>query len=170
MSDERLNGMEIDFEAANVRMGLATWNTYAGEGEADLDGAQKQMAAVLANAADRALVERWLENSHERQDPLLSRRLEIWRNCFIASAVDNAPEIYTLKNGLQHRIANFKFEHDGQSIRRSELQKILRSDDNRERRRSAWQAMAPLAAANRNDLWRLSELRNGKAQELGYRD
>lgn len=167
---ERLNHLEVEFEAANVRMGEATWNTYSGEGPADLDGAQRQLAQVFTNPRDRELVEGLLATADGRKETLLARRLGVWRNCFNGSTVDNVPEIYTLKNRLQQRIASFQFELDGRPIPRSELQKILRNEPDRERRHLAWRAIAALAAANREDLRRLISLRNHKARELGYRD
>src|SRR5437773_11980870 len=59
LSLERLSRMEAEFEQANVRMGEAVWNTYSGEGAADLDGAQREISRILTNSPDRALVDGW---------------------------------------------------------------------------------------------------------------
>ena len=137
---ERLNGMEAEFEQANVRTGEAVWNTYSGEGAADLDGAQREISRILANAADRALVDGWLETIDRKAKPLLARRLQVWSNCFKGSAVDNMPEIYTLKNRLQERIASFELNLDGKPLRRSEIQKLLRNEPDRNLRHRAWRS------------------------------
>src|SRR5881397_1191123 len=149
---ERLNRMEADFESANIRVGEATWNIYSGEGPADLDGAQKEISRLFSDASNRALVEAGVATVDPKTDPILARRLEIWRNCFNGSAVDAVPEIYTLKSRLQQRIAGFEFHLGGKKILRSELQKIVRSDPDRGLRRRAWSAGSALASANREDL------------------
>jgi len=167
---ERLNRMEADFESANIRVGEATWNIYSGEGPADLDGTQKEISRLFSDASNRALVEAGVATVDPKTDPILARRLEIWRNCFNGSAVDAVPEIYTLKTRLQQRIAGFEFHLGGKKILRSELQKIVRSDPDRGLRRRAWSAGSALASANREDLPLLIERRNAKARELGFRD
>jgi oligoendopeptidase F len=167
---DRLEQLEAAFEAANVRVGEATWNIYSGEAEADLDGAQRQLALLLTSPDSRTLVESSLAGEAARAEPLMARRLQIWRNCLDAAAVENLPEIYLLKNSLQQRIATFEFELDGNFMRRSELQKILRNNPDRELRHRAWLAGSALAAANRADLRRLIQLRNQHARKLGYRD
>ncbi len=169
-SPRRLNQMEAEFEAANIRIGEATWSVYSGEGTPDLDGAQKEIASLFSDPSKRAAVETGHGQVDPKKDPLLARRLEIWLNCFNGSAVDSVPEIYTLKNRLQQRIASFEFHLDGKRVLRSELQKIVRNEPDRNLRRRAWQAMAALAASNREDLRLLMELRNLRARELGYRD
>jgi len=170
MHRDRLDRLEAEFEAANVRIGEATWSVYSGEGTPDLDGAHQQLAGLLTDASNRQLVEEMYARADSIRDRLLARRLSIWSNCFTSAQVDNAPEIFTLKNRLQQRIAAFQFELEGHLIRRSELQKVLRQEPDRERRHRAWQATAALAAANREDLRRLIALRNQKSRELGYRD
>jgi len=170
LSLERLSRMEAEFEQANVRMGEAVWNTYSGEGAADLDGAQREISRILTNSPDRALVDGWLEGIDRKAEPLLARRLQVWSNCFKGSAVDNMPEIYTLKNRLQERIANFQLKLDGKPVRRSDLQKLLRNEPDRALRHRAWCSIAALAEANRADLRRLIGLRNAGARALGYRD
>jgi oligoendopeptidase F len=165
-----LEQLEAAFEAANIRVGEATWNIYSGEAAADLDDAQRELAGLLTSSSSRALVDRSLGDEAAHREPLMARRLEIWRNCFAAAAVENLPEIYTLKNRLQQRIATFEFELDGSVVRRSELQKILRNHTNRELRHRAWGATSTLAGANRAALLRLIELRNHHARQLGYRD
>ena len=72
LSLERLSRMEAEFEQANVRMGEAVWNTYSGEGAADLDGAQREISRILTNSPDRALVDGWLEGIDRKAEPLLS--------------------------------------------------------------------------------------------------
>jgi hypothetical protein len=170
MTPHRLDEMEAEFESANVRLGEATWNTYSGERVPDLDRAQEQLASLLTDESDRRMVEQWLSLADPAKEPVLFRRLIIWRNCFVSSAVDNVPELYNLKNRLQRRIAEFEFEFEGRKALRSELQKIQRTDPDRDRRHRAWLAAAPLAAANRDDLRRLITLRNRKSRNLGFRD
>ena len=165
LSLERLSRMEAEFEQTNVRMGEAVWNTYSGEGAADLDGAQREISRILTNSPDRALVDGWLEGIDRKAEPLLARRLQVWSNCFKGSAVDNMPEIYTLKNRLQERIANFQLNLDGKPLRRSDLQKLLRNEPDRALRHRAWCSIAALAEANRADLRRLIGLRNAGARE-----
>jgi oligoendopeptidase F len=167
---DRLEQLEAAFEAANVRVGEAIWNIYSGEAAADMDGAQRQLALLLTSSDSRAVVESGLAGETAPADPLVARRLQIWRNCFDAAAVENLPEIYTLKNSLQQRIATFEFELDGNFTPRSALQKILRNSPDRELRHRAWLAGSALATANRADLRRLIELRNHHARKLGYRD
>ena len=165
-----LDAMEAEFEQANIRIGEATWNIYSGEGEADLDEAHRPMASLLCHESNRSLVERLRNTVDPGQDPLLFRRLSIWERCCTSSAIDNAPEVSAIKNRLQQRIADFKPEIEGKKIPRSEAQRILRQDPDRENRHRAWKSLAPLGAANRTDLHRLIELRNRKARDLGYRD
>jgi peptidyl-dipeptidase A len=165
-----LDRMEIEFENANARVGEATWNSYSGEGQADLDGAYRDVAAVLLNPEYRREVERLAAGMDRGADPVTSRRLDIWLKCFIGAAVENKPEISLLRNSLQQRIAFHRNDLGGVPVSRSELQKILRNEPDRDLRRRAWAAPAALARANRDDLRRLIDLRNSAARALGYRD
>jgi oligoendopeptidase F len=170
VSETRLNLIETEFEAANVRIGEATWNTYSGEGDADLDGAYRQVGDLLTNRSNRDLIEGLASEIDEAEDPIFARRLHVWKNCLTGAAVDSTPEIFTLRNRLQERIAGFRFNLAGREVPRSELTRILRTDPNRENRRRAWSAAAALAEQNREDLGRLIDFRNNAARKLGYRD
>jgi hypothetical protein len=170
MPQEQLDRLEAAFEAANVRLGEATWSVYSGEGEPNLDGAEREIAALLGDPGNHALVAAARRDLDAYRDPVLARRVEIWRRCFDGSSADQNPEIYTLRHRLQRRIAGFEPQLDRRAVPRSELQRVLRNDPDRDRRRRAWSAMSQLAAANRDDLRRLIELRNREARRLGYRD
>src|SRR5439155_2079786 len=71
---------------------------------------------------------------------------------------------------LSPMVIRFKRKVERKEMDRQGIADILTSDQNRDRRRKAFEAYIPLAKSIEKQIVQLVRLRNGKAKDLGYKD
>ncbi|HEY3367102.1 MAG TPA: hypothetical protein VGK74_18770 [Symbiobacteriaceae bacterium] len=101
-------------------------------------------------------------------DPLLARRLEAWDQAFRAARVSARPEIRRLVNEIGDTIVKFGYQVQGRELDLGGVRSVLRLERDRERRRAAWLAFAPLSRQLAGKTRELFHLRNRAAQEEGF--
>ena len=163
-----LDSLEVRYELACYKMGIANWNSYSKEGPADLDGAKASFAEIFNDTSARAIITEWDRKSSALADKLLARRLELWKRCFAGGAVYADPVTAKLENALQHTITDFPFRFGGKTVTRAEMSNKLRQEKNQSRRHSMWSVTSQLSEVAARDLAELVRLRNAKAASVGY--
>ena len=163
-----LDTLEQRYEKACEQIGIANWNSYSGEGPADLDGAKEDFAKLFLDTSARATVDEWRLRSKSLADKLLARRLELWHRCFLGGGIYADPDIAKLENKLQKKIIGFKLTFEGKPATRAQVINRLREEKNQRRRHRLWAVPGQISAATDRDLVRLVKLRNKKAKALGF--
>ena len=140
-----LDRLEKRYEAACIRMGEANWSLYSGQDPVDLNGVRAEFADLLLDSLNRKIISHWRYVSEEEVDPELRRRLEVWTQCLLGAYAEEDEDVYTLEHLIERRNQGFRFLLDGNEISRAELNQILLTEPDAERRRRAWETFARLS-------------------------
>jgi peptidyl-dipeptidase A len=164
--DERLRPLEIASNAAwwdaNVRAGA--------------DTEQRRIATDLALSDalgdPEAFAEIRAALAHPSGDPLVDRMLVRLAHDHIPHQV--APElrrrIVDLQASIESRFAAHRPVIDGEPVDDNTINAILRTSDDTDQRRAAWEAAKTVGAEVAADVRELVRARNEAARSLGYRD
>jgi hypothetical protein len=160
-----LDGLEAEYEAIARRVGAATWAAYVGPAEGEEAEDPAAVRAEFGPLIDRAapLVDGCAPAG---DDPVLARRLAVWRRVAAAWRVDAGPEAVRLRTGIEERVNDFAFQRDGVRYTRSDLSLLARSADAAQRR-LAVDLRGDLHRAVLEDTRRLVDLRRAAAAALG---
>jgi peptidyl-dipeptidase A len=105
-------------------------------------------------------------------DPIVARSLALLEQLFAPQQV--APElrhrIVELQSSLEQQYATHRGELDGRSVDDNQIRDVLRTSDDNDERRAAWEASKSVGVAVAADVRDLARLRNDAARALGYRD
>ena len=162
-----MDTLERRYEAACKATGEANWHSYAG-GAHDLDSAKKLFADIFLDSALRKIILDWNNISGSLADPLLARRLEMWKRCFIGGTVYSDPEISKQENALQKKITDFKLKLDTNLVTRAGIDSLLRVERNQKKRHKIWAVTSQISKVTNKDLLKLVKLRNAKATAEGF--
>ena len=103
--------------------------------------------------------------AEEAFSPLDRRRALLWRRRMDEQAIDGAPDVLALRRGIEGRLTAFSPEAAGVRGMAS-VRHVVRTDPDRENRREAWAALAPLSRGIAPDLRRLMALREERAHRV----
>ncbi|HWI52981.1 MAG TPA: M3 family metallopeptidase [Symbiobacteriaceae bacterium] len=132
------------------------------EGMAEAEGAQ---AALMLNPDYEAVVARFLGKV---EDPLLERRLSVWHQAFRGARVSSNPAVRALVSEISDTIVAHRYDVQGQEFDLGGVRHLLRTETNRDRRRAAWLAFAPLSRSLDARTRELFRLRNSLARTEGF--
>jgi len=163
-----LDSLEARYEEACVATGTANWNSYSGDGPAELDSAKALFTSIFLDSSARATVERWRNKSGSLADPTLGRRLDLWHRCFIGGAIYADPGVARMENELQDLFVGFRFTYDGKPITRAGVNNRIRQERNQARRHRLWSVNSQLSRAAAEKLVELVRLRNRLAAAEGF--
>lgn len=163
-----LDSLERVYERACLNTGLANWNSYSGEGPADLDSAKEAFAGLFLDTVARNMIIEWREKSGSLADEGLARRLELWHRAFLGGAIYSNPAVATLENDLQKRIISHPLRFEGRSTTRAKVQNALRTERRQSRRRKLWSVPSQISATVAPDLVGLVRQRNELARASGF--
>jgi len=110
---EYLDAKEIVFEDISVQMGIANWNVYSQEGEADQDTPKTRFFELFNDQELISTINTWYVKLETISDNTLKRRVEVWRNVLIGARVDMAEEVFKLENELEAKISEANENPDG---------------------------------------------------------
>lgn len=130
-----------------------------------LEEAESAQAAVMMNQAYQEVVSRFLGKV---ADPLLARRLTAWDQAFRSARVSARPEVRALVNEISDTLVQHRYDVLGQELDLGAVRHLLRTEIQRERRRAAWLAFAPLSRKLEARTRELFHIRNGLARAEGY--
>ncbi|HYG59505.1 MAG TPA: M3 family metallopeptidase [Symbiobacteriaceae bacterium] len=132
------------------------------EGMAEAEGAQ---AAIMSNADYQEVIGRF---AGKVEEPMLARRVEMWQRAFRGAKVSANPDVRALVNEVSDAIVAHRYDVQGDELDLGGVRFLLRSESNRERRRAAWLAFAPLSRKLDARTRELFHLRNGLARAEGF--
>jgi peptidyl-dipeptidase A len=150
---------------------LAWWDSQVDASEEN----ERRRAATDLTYSD-ALADRELFASVDaapRSDGTVAgRRLELLRNLMLRHQVPDVLRagIVELESSVEARFSRHRGVVKGVEVDDNEIKRILRSSNDPEERREAWEASKTVGAAVADDVRLLAQLRNEAARGLGYRD
>ncbi len=105
-------------------------------------------------------------------DALVRRQLEVLHDRSLPQQVpaDLRAEIVELEAGLDGTFNAFRGQIEGQGVDDNTIARILRTSDDSDERRAAWEASKQVGAEVADRVLELARLRNRAAQHLGARD
>ena len=99
-------------------------------------------------------------------EPLLERRRHFFLEEAADSQISSDPGLSALSEKMDQDYAAVRFDLAGRKVARAELNTIVSSDADRNRRRQAWEARAQMAAISAGDIRRAMALRERLAQRF----
>jgi peptidyl-dipeptidase A len=115
-----------------------------------------------------------LENAlhNEIHDPVLKRRLELLRLSFMGNQMDESlrAEIVEISTGVDSDFANHRATVRNKRVTDNEIESILKSSDDNDLRREAWEGSKEIGAIVAPRVRELARLRNSAALARGFAD
>ena len=105
-------------------------------------------------------------------EPVLRRRLELLRLSLLGNQMDESlrAEIVQLSTGVESDFANHRATVAGKRVTDNEIEAILRTSDDEDLRRAAWEGSKEIGGIAAPRVRELARLRNSAALQLGYSD
>jgi peptidyl-dipeptidase A len=155
------HAVEIAWWEANTRVGTDTERARV---EAEV--------AYMDALADRDAFEAVRRARGEATDPHVARQLDLLHDTFAPNQVsaDLRREIVELRATIEAEFAGHRGTIDGRPVDDNEIARILRTSDDADERRAAWEASKTVGALVAPRVRELARLRNRAAREVGYRD
>jgi peptidyl-dipeptidase A len=153
----------------------AWWNAAVDAGpDTERQRAETDLAVsdALADADAFAAVRGARSATNPVSDPLVARQIDVLHDWL---APNQAPAelrraIIDLQVSVESEFAQHRGEIDGKTVDDNEIARILRTSDDTERRRAAWEASKTVGAAVSERVRDLARHRNEVARALGWRD
>ena len=105
-------------------------------------------------------------------DPLVARQLDVLHDAFVPHQVPEELRrgLVELETAVETTYNTFRGELDGETVDDNTILEILRTSDDSDLRRRAWEASKQIGAEVAERVRELARLRNEAAHSLGYRD
>ena len=105
-------------------------------------------------------------------DPLLERQLDILHDTFVPHQIsgEERRRLVELQVSIESTFATHRGVISGETVDDNAIRRVLRSSDDPEERREAWEASKSVGAEVAVRVRELARLRNRRARSLGYRD
>jgi peptidyl-dipeptidase A len=164
--EKQLRPLEID-------LALAWWDSSTKSSDA---AEQRRTKADLARRAVLADHDAFAAITEARTadgvDPLVRRQLDLLYDAFAPNQVpdDLRTSLVELEAAVDSTYNTFRGELDGQRVGDNQIAEILRTSEDSEQRRRAWEASKQIGGEVADRVRELARLRNRAAQHLGYRD
>jgi peptidyl-dipeptidase A len=175
-AEQLVTDVEARLRPLEVALGAAWWeaNTRSSP-EADRRKAEVDLErrALLADPDAYAAIEAARRAiGANGADPVLARQLDVLHDTFTPHQVpeDLRRRLVELETTVETTYNTFRGELDGERIDDNTILEILRSSDDGELRRRAWEASKQIGAEVADGVRELARLRNDAAHSLGYRD
>jgi peptidyl-dipeptidase A len=171
---ELVDEIEGRLKPLDLALGEAWWesNTRASD-EADQRRIDAELArsALLADPAAFAEINA-ARATVEADDAHTRRRLDILHDAFVPNQID--PDlrraIVELETEVESTFNTFRGSMGNRRVDDNAIAEILRTSDDVEERRAAWEAGKQVGAEVADRVRELARLRNRAARDLGYRD
>jgi peptidyl-dipeptidase A len=159
-----------------VELAEAWWAAYTSsspDAEARKTAADLARRELLSDADAFAEVRAARERvSRSGADAAVRRQLDILHDAFVPHQVpaDLRRDIVELETRVESVFNNFRGTIDGTRVDDNAIAEILRTSDDTEERRAAWEAAKQIGPEVAGDIRELARLRNRAARAVGYRD
>jgi peptidyl-dipeptidase A len=172
-ADRLVADLEARLRPLEVELARAWWeaNTVASPAterrRADADLAHR---AALGDADAFAAI-RDVRDADDA-DPVVRRQLEVLHDAFAPHQIpaDLQRRLVELETAVETSYNTFRGELDGERVDDNTILEILRTSDDSELRRRAWEASKQIGTEVADRVRELARLRNEAARSLGYRD
>lgn len=156
----------------DVRGRLLRWDLYHGRHDesasgSPLDAVNRERAAILLDPRLTRALNGWAECA---EDPTTRRRAALYARAVALAQVADRPEVFERCNALDGQIVAWRPTLDGTPVEKSTATNVLTTSPDREQRRAAYAANAPLSRRIESDMRALIEARNAAAREAGFPD
>jgi oligoendopeptidase F len=163
-----LDSLEQKLEEMSIGYNEASYNKYIGRANGDLNQYDAAFSVLLGEPSYQTAVRYWLPKV---SDPLLRRRLALFQRTTLEAEVSKSQRIYELRNSINEQLISFRPSVHGMKLTRSDILEILRSNPDRNWRRTVFEeGLRPLAVRLSSQVRELIQRRNIEAQRLGYQD
>ena len=165
--------LEARLRPLSVAVARAWWDASVDAGE---ETERRRVEAELARSALLAEPEAFaaIEGALAERpaEPLLQRRLELLRDAFLPHQLPEElrRRVVELEASVDARFARHRGVVDGREVDDNEIRRLLRTSEDEDERRAAWEASKTVGAAVADDVRELARLRNEGARRLGFRD
>ncbi len=119
-----LDEKEKIFDDISVQMGIASWNIYSQEGEADTQVPRLRYLELFNDETLNNEIDLWYNKISEIKDNELKRRVEVWHLVLLGAKVDNDDDIFPLEDQLEKWLVNDESTNDRPS--EAELEKLIK--------------------------------------------
>ncbi|HEY7137675.1 MAG TPA: M2 family metallopeptidase [Acidimicrobiia bacterium] len=165
--------IEARVRPLEIAAGQAWWeasNFVSDASEARRVAADLALREALADRAAFGAVRD--ERGAAGHDPLVARRLDLLFDAMAPQQVgaDLRTRTVELEAEVDAAFNAFRGELDGRAVDDNEIAEILRSSDDADERRRAWEASKQVGAQVATKVRDLARLRNEAARSLGFRD
>ena len=126
---------------------------------------QEELSALVSDPAFASIILAW---DGQVEDPVLARRVGIWKKNLIHGKVDNHPEIMRLERELNDAMITYPYKVAGKESSLGAIRDILRTSPDRNLRHEAWLAKHAMSEELTPRLLELIALRNQVARETGF--
>jgi peptidyl-dipeptidase A len=166
--------LEARLQPLELELAQAWWesNTHSSQ-EADT----RRTTAELARRELLADRDAFAEVTAARRmdgadDGFVRRRLDLLYDAFVPNQLpaDLRRAIVELETNVESTFNNFRGTIDGERVDDNAILEILRTSDDVDRRRAAWEASKQIGRETAEGIRELARLRNQAARTLGYRD
>ena len=129
-----------------------------------------ELRRIKGDSAALAAVDSALDG--DIHDPVLKRQLEVLKLSFTGNQMDEdeRERIVSLSSSVESDFASFRPVLDGRKVSDNEIEEVLRSSDDNDERREAWEASKEVGAVVAGRVRELARLRNQAAHNLGFPD
>ena len=156
-------------------VGEAWWNlatTGTEEAQKGLVEAGTEYNKLFADRGEYVLVESWYRGRGSLEDSLLERQVEVLYKTYASRQGD--PKILErmeeLEAGANATYSNHRAAVDGREVGENEVREILRTSEDEDLRRKAWEGSKTVGNVVEGTVRELARLRNQLAHEAGYED
>ncbi len=143
--NQYLTAQEQVLEDISMQMGNALWNLYTGEGNADLKTPRQRYYQLFTDATLNNTIENWYAKRDLVKDPVLNRRVLMWRYILRAGKIDFSPEILQIVEQIESAVYNRNgqtFQLSDEEIKQKTLELIkLRNTKAKEAKFADYSAM-----------------------------
>jgi peptidyl-dipeptidase A len=160
-----LDSMEEGLHSLDRALLEALWTAYTTGEAGDLATREAARSDYLRDPALNHQVSMWLG---QVTDPVLGRRVQLLHREMLRARIDGLEDVYQLRDSLAQVQVNWRAVFEGRKVSDGELARILRVEENRDRRRAAFEARAEVGEAVGPGLRKLMTLRTRAARELGW--
>jgi peptidyl-dipeptidase A len=165
--------LEARIRPLDVELARAWWESSTSSSDAaDRRRADADLARRDALADGDAFAAVRAAREADGLDPLVRRQLDVLHDALTPHQVPDEirTRLVELETAVDSTFNTFRGELDGEQVDDNAILEILRSSNDTELRRRAWEASKQIGAEVAERVRELARLRNEAARHLGYRD
>lgn len=171
-SKEFLDSLTLIVEPLYIQMSQAYWDATASGKDKYYDlyaNLDIQLTKIFSNTGDFQKVKTFRETG-KISDPILARELEVAYYHFLSNQADTSllKKITELSTKVEKNFNTFRGKIDGKPVTGNDISDILKTSNDLELRKKAWEASKQVSTLVEADMLKLAKLRNESAKAMGF--